>query len=69
MTTNITNKQAWDNFLRRDKEAVNDLNNHWMHGPITESRRLQFVEGRLEDICIVVGQLIKNLEQNKDDCK
>lgn len=61
----ITNKQAWDNFLRRDKEAVEKLHN-WMSGPITESRRLEFVEGRLQDICIVVGELIRNLEEKHE---
>lgn len=58
----ITNLEAWDNFLRRDKDGIDELNN-WMRGPITESRRLEFVEGRLQDICIVLGIVIKNLEE------
>lgn len=58
----MTNKELWNNFLQRDAEAIQQLQN-WMHGPITESRRLEFVEGRLEDICGLVGRLIKNMEE------
>lgn len=60
----MTNKELWEHFMQRDNQAIQEMNN-WMRGPITEGRRLEFVEGRLQDICVLVGELIKNLENDQ----
>jgi len=62
-----TPMQIFDKFAERDKNAVEDMNN-WMTGSISESRRLEFLEGRVHDLCGVVQGLckyIENLEQKK----
>ena len=59
-----TASQLIENFMERDKNAVNELNN-WMHGPITEGRRLEFLEGRVMDLCGVVMGLAKLIEEKE----
>lgn len=59
---------VWDNFVKRDNNAVNELNN-WMSGPITESRRLEFLEGRVKDLCGMVDYLYQYIEENIESKK
>lgn len=61
-------EEVWDNFIERDKNAVNELNN-WMSGPITESRRLEFLEGRVKDLCGIVDYLYQYIEENIESKK
>jgi hypothetical protein len=64
---NFTPMQIFDKFAERDRSAVEDMNN-WMMGGITESKRLEFLEGRVHDLCGVVQglcQYIEYLEQKK----
>lgn len=62
-----TAKELIDKFIARDEKAMAELNN-WMAGPVTESRRLDFLEGRVLDLCgVVVGlaNIIEEREQSK----
>jgi hypothetical protein len=52
-------KLARQQFIVRDEKDLNELKNSWH--PITESARLQFVEGRLNDLTILVMQLLEHL--------
>lgn len=63
-----TAKEVIDKFIARDEKAMAELNN-WMYGPVTESRRLDFLEGRVLDLCgVVVGlaNIIEEREQSKE---
>ena len=63
-----TAKELIDKFIARDEKALAELNN-WMSGPVTESRRLDFLEGRVMDLCgVVVGlaKIIEEREQSKE---
>jgi hypothetical protein len=50
---------AKQQFIDRDEQDLNELRNSW--NPITESTRLKFVEGRLNDLTILVMQLLEHL--------
>ena len=50
---------AKQQFIDRDEQDLNELQNSW--NPITESTRLKFVEGRLNDLTILVMQLLEHL--------
>ena len=50
---------ARQQFIVRDEKDLNELKNSWQ--PITESTRLKFVEGRLNDLTILVMQLLEHL--------
>jgi len=52
-------KLARQQFIDRDEVDLNELKNSWQ--PITESTRLKFVEGRLNDLTILVMQLLEHL--------
>lgn len=66
--TTYTAKELIEKFMTRDEKALAELNN-WMFGPVTESRRLDFLEGRVMDLCgVVVGlaKIIEEREQSKE---
>jgi hypothetical protein len=50
---------AKQQFIERDEQDLNELRNSWL--PITESTRLKFVEGRLNDLTILVMHLLEHL--------
>lgn len=50
---------AKQQFIDRDEQDLNELRNSW--NPITESTRLKFVEGRLNDLTILVMELLEHL--------
>lgn len=50
---------ARQQFIVRDEKDLNELKNSWY--PVTESMRLRFVEGRLNDLTILVMQLLEHL--------
>lgn len=50
-------------FIERDKEAVDDMRNSWI-AP-TESSRLAFLEGRVQDLCGVVIFLLDQTEKQR----
>jgi hypothetical protein len=58
----ISPLQLVERFMERDNNAISEMNN-WMHGPITESRRLEFLEGRVQDLCGVAVSLCKYIDQ------
>ena len=60
MTTH-TASELIEKFMERDKNAIQEMNNY-LHGPVTESRRLAFLEGRVLDLCGVVVGLAKIIE-------
>jgi hypothetical protein len=62
--TKITPEEMWQRFSQRDDNAIQDMNN-WLHGPVTESRRLAFVEGRLTDACILLKWIMMNWEPKR----
>jgi len=47
-------QQALDNFLERDKNAINEMGGFMGWSPVSESQRLHFVEGRLNDACALI---------------
>lgn len=59
-----TAKELIERFTTRDEKALAELNN-WMYGPVTESRRLDFLEGRVMDLCGVVVGLAKIIEDRE----
>lgn len=59
-----TTKELIERFTSRDEKALAELNN-WMSGPVTESRRLDFLEGRVMDLCGVVFGLAKIIEERE----
>lgn len=60
----MTPKELIKRFIERDENAMQELNN-WMYGPITESRRLDFLEGRVMDLCGVVMGLCKYIDEKE----
>ncbi len=52
-------KLARQQFIVRDEVDLNELKNSWH--PVTESMRLRFTEGRLNDLTILVMQLLEHL--------
>lgn len=63
-----TAKELIEKFIARDEKALAELNS-WMFGPVTESRRLDFLEGRVMDLCGVVfglAKIIEDLEHSKE---
>lgn len=59
--TTYTASELIEKFMERDKNAIQEMNNY-LHGPVTESRRLAFLEGRVLDLCGVVVGLAKIIE-------
>jgi hypothetical protein len=47
-------QQALDNFLENDKNALNQMVGFMGWGHVSESHRLNFVEGRLQDACAMI---------------
>lgn len=60
----MNTKQLAREFFERDNEALDQLQN-WIHGPITESRRLAFLEGRVADLAQVVITLLMQLDNER----
>lgn len=52
-------KLARQQFIVRDEKDLNELKNSCLAG--AESMRLRFVEGRLNDLTILVMQLLEHL--------
>jgi len=52
-------KLARQQFIDRDNAELSELKNSWQ--PVTESMRLKFAEGRLNDLTILVMQLLEHL--------
>jgi len=63
--TKVTPKLLIDKFIARDVKAVEELHN-WFNGPVTEGRRLEFLEGRVMDLCGVVIGLCKYIQEKED---
>ena len=61
-------KEMWDKFVERDNHALSELNN-WMNGPITESSRLNFLEGRVNDLCGMINYLYQYIGKNNENGK
>lgn len=55
---------ALNNFLERDRNALNEM--QW--GVLSESNRLYFVEGRLNDACAMILMMYHYiLDRDKND--
>jgi hypothetical protein len=64
MTDTQTLKQALDKFLIRDRNTVEELQGNWL----SESHRLYFVEGRLNDATALLVLMYKYiLERENND--
>lgn len=61
----MTPKELAQKFIERDMRAIDELEN-WMRGPLTESRRLEFAEQRLTDLCGVVMALCKYIDAKEN---
>jgi hypothetical protein len=65
MTDTQTLKHALDKFLKRDQDAIEELNS-WHYD--FDNRRLNFVEGRLKDATALLVLLYKYiLERENND--
>lgn len=64
--TTYSAKELIEKFMARDEKALAEMNN-WMFGPVTESRRLDFLEGRVIDLCGVVVGLAKIIEEQSKE--
>lgn len=58
-------KEMWDKFVERDEHALSELRSY----PISESSRLHFLEGRVNDLCGMINYLYQYIEKNNENGK
>ena len=59
----LTYKELRDNFMRRDEEAIHDIQRSNFYGTPPIEDRLYFAEQRLKDLTYVVMRLLENLDE------